>query len=176
MTSAMITFNDLYRIGRIGKPHGVHGEVQLFVDDDVFDRTDTPYVFLDIDGLPVPFFFKEYRYRSEQSLLAVFEDIDTEQAARRLTGCTVWFERSLADDNNGDEPATVVGYRLINDTDRQEVGVIRSINDSTANILFEVEKKDGGIQYIPVVEEWITATDHEQKTITMHLPEGLLDI
>lgn len=47
-----------YRIGRLGKPHGVKGEISFQVDDDVFDRLDSDFVILDVDGLPVPFFLR----------------------------------------------------------------------------------------------------------------------
>ena len=47
----MIRHEDVYRIGRIGKPHGVGGELSFMFDDDVFDRCDAEYLVLDIDGI-----------------------------------------------------------------------------------------------------------------------------
>ena len=55
---------DTFPIGRLGKPHGVKGEITFHFTDDIFDRVDADYVFLEIDGLQVPFFFEEYRFRS----------------------------------------------------------------------------------------------------------------
>ena len=52
----MIKEEDVYKIGRIGKPHGVGGEVSLRFSDDVFDRVDADYVVLLVDGILVPFF------------------------------------------------------------------------------------------------------------------------
>lgn len=40
----MIRHEDVYRIGRIGKPHGVGGELSFMFDDDVFDRCDAEYL------------------------------------------------------------------------------------------------------------------------------------
>lgn len=57
----MIRQEDVYRIGRIGKPHGVGGELTFAFDDDVFDRCDAEYLVLDIDGILVPFFMESYR-------------------------------------------------------------------------------------------------------------------
>ena len=62
---------NVYKIGKLGKAHGVRGEVQMQFSDDVFDRTDADYVFLKIDGLLVPFFFEEYRFRSAPSMCDV---------------------------------------------------------------------------------------------------------
>ena len=55
----MITHEQVYRIGRIGKPHGVKGEVSLQFSDDVFDRVDADYLVLETDGILVPFFMEE---------------------------------------------------------------------------------------------------------------------
>ena len=37
----MIKEEDVYKIGRLGKTHGVRGEISFLFDDDVFDRTNT---------------------------------------------------------------------------------------------------------------------------------------
>ena len=44
----MIKKEDVYRIGQIGKPHGVKGELSFHFEDDVFDRTDADYLILDV--------------------------------------------------------------------------------------------------------------------------------
>ena len=55
----MIKQEEVYKIGRIGKPHGINGEVHFLFDDDVFDRVESEYLILDIDGILVPFFMEE---------------------------------------------------------------------------------------------------------------------
>ena len=78
----MIRREDVYKIGAIGKAHGVKGEVTVFVDDDIFDRTDSEYLLLDIDGILVPFFMEEYRFKSDTTALVKFCGIDTQEKAR----------------------------------------------------------------------------------------------
>lgn len=51
----MIRQEDVYKIGRLGKPHGVKGEVSFQFDDDIFDRVDADYLILEIDGILVRF-------------------------------------------------------------------------------------------------------------------------
>ena len=82
----MIRKETVYRIGRIGKPHGVDGEVSFHFDDDVFDRTDAEYLILDVDGIFVPFFMDEYRFKNDETALVKFCDITTQEQARQLTG------------------------------------------------------------------------------------------
>ena len=91
----MIKQDDVYKIGRIGKPHGIKGELTMMVEDDVFDRVEGEYLILLIDGILVPFFIEDYRFRSEQSALVKFCDIDTQARASELTGCDVFFPSSL---------------------------------------------------------------------------------
>lgn len=168
----MIRQEEVYQIGRIGKTHGVKGEVSLHFDDDVFDRTDADYVVLEVDGLLVPFFFEEYRFRSDSTAIVKFCDIDTQERARQLNGCDVYFPLSLTPDDDPVTWAFFVGFTLIDAYTGQPVGTIASVDDQTVNILFELE----GGQLIPAAEELITDIDRDNKTITIELPEGILEI
>ena len=95
----MIRREDVYKIGKIGKPHGVKGEMTFMFDDDVFDRVDAPYLVLDIDGILVPFFISDYRFRTDETALIQFDGIDTQEQARTLTNTDVYFPRALSDDD-----------------------------------------------------------------------------
>ena len=106
----MIKQEEVYKIGRLGKAHGIRGEVSFLFDDDVFDRVDADYLILDIDGILVPFFLEEYRFKSDANAIVKFEDIDTQERARELTGCEVYFPRELADsDDDSISWAAIVG-------------------------------------------------------------------
>jgi 16S rRNA processing protein RimM len=169
----MIKKEDVYKIGRIGKAHGVKGEVAFNFDDDVFDRVDAEYLILEVDGILVPFFMEEYRFRSDNTALVKFEDIDTQDRARELTNCDVYFLRSEADDEEEElSYSFLVGFDIIDDHSGKKVGTIASIDDNTINILFELE--DGTL--IPASEELITDIDKDNKTITIALPEGILEL
>ena len=169
----MIREEDIYQIGKLGKTHGVKGEISFLFEDDVFDRVDANYLILKVDGIFVPFFIEEYRFRSDSNAIMKFEDIDTQERARELTGCEVYFPRELADnDDDSISWAAIVGFSLIDAATGQPVGRIASIDDTTLNILFELE--DGRL--IPASEELITDIDRDGKTITIDIPEGLLEL
>ena len=168
----MIKPEEVYRIGRLGKAHGVKGEVSFQFDDDIFDRVDSDYLILEVDGILVPFFIEEYRFRSDTVALVKFEDVDTQQRAQELTGCDVYFPRSLADDDETPSLSMLIGFDVVGVTTGTTVGRIAAIDDSTANLLFELE--DGRL--IPAAEELITNIDSKNKVIKMTIPEGLLDL
>ena len=81
----MIRRDDVYKIGKLGKPHGVKGEITFAITDDVFDRVDADYLILDIDGILVPFYIEEYRFKNDENVLVKFEDIDTQEQVREAT-------------------------------------------------------------------------------------------
>lgn len=169
----MIDEEKVYKIGILGKPHGVKGEVSFRFDDDVFDRVEADYLMLKIDGILVPFFMEEYRFRSDELALIKFEDVDTQERAAELTGTEVFFPREVAEQEDDDMSlAQIVGFEIIDFSTGKPLGKIASVDNSTKNILFELEND----MLIPVAEEWIKEIDNNSKKIVMSLPEGLLDL
>ena len=168
----MIKEDEVYKIGRIGKPHGISGEVTLRFSDDVFDRVDADYLVLMVDGILVPFFIEEYRFRSDEVALVKFEDIDTKDRASELTGCDVFFPRHLAD--AGDDVLTwsqIVGYDIVDVLSDKTIGRIEAVDETTINTLLELS--DGTL--IPAADEFIEDIDHEERKLMMRLPKGLVN-
>ena len=169
----MIKREDVYKIGRLGKAHGVKGEVSFQFDDDIFDTTDADYLILEIDGILVPFFMEEYRFRNDSLALVKFCDVNTQQRASELTGCDVYFPRTLAEDSEGQlSLSSLVGFDIVEASNSKVVGKIAAIDDTTQNILFELE--DGRL--IPASDELITNIDTNRQQIIMQIPTGLLEI
>ena len=166
---------EVYRIGRIGKPHGVKGEMNFMFTDDVFDRTDSDYLIIEVEGLLVPFFIEEYRFRSDETALLKLCDIDTQEQARQFTNCEVFFERSKAD-TSADELtwAQIVGFQIVDENNGEIVGKIVAVDDSTENILFEIETTKGHQTLIPAHDSLIRNINTPSQTITMTIPDGLL--
>ena len=169
----MIKKEDVYKIGRLGKAHGVKGEVLFQFDDDIFDTTDADYLILEIDGILVPFFMEEYRFRNDSLALVKFCDVDTQQRASELTGCDVYFPRSLSDEDETNVSwAELVGYSLIDSNSGKTIGEIAAIDDTTINILFELTNG----KLIPASEELIQQIDTKRHQIEINLPQGILEL
>lgn len=173
----MIKKETVYKIGKIGKPHGVDGEVSFHFDDDIFDRVDADYLILDIDGILVPFFLDEYRFKNDETALVRFADIDSQERVRELTGCDVYFPREHVDtDGEGLSWAAIVGFKVIDERTGKVVGKIHSVDDSTINTLFCLLTPDGTDLLIPASDDLIVEVDAEHQAITMNLPEGLTEL
>lgn len=173
----MIRKEDIYKIGQITKPHGLKGEVSMTFDDDIFDRVDCPYLICEVDGIPVPFFMEEYRFKSDSSALIKFMDIDSSDDAQQLIGSTVFFENRFIEDTQQEEISLnyFVGFTITDNG--KTIGKVIDIDDNTENWLFVVkpENEDGEI-LIPAHEEFITDINHKKKNITMDLPIGLIEL
>ena len=87
----MIKKEEVYKIGLFNKPHGIHGELQFTFTDDIFDRVDCDYLVCLLDGIFVPFFMEEYRFRSDSTALVKLEGVDTAERARMFTNVEVYF-------------------------------------------------------------------------------------
>lgn len=65
----MIKKDEVFKIGIFNKPHGVKGEISFTFTDDIFDRVECEYLVCLLDGIFVPFFIEEYRFRSDTTAL-----------------------------------------------------------------------------------------------------------
>ena len=169
----MIHESDVYKIGTLGKPHGVKGEITFNFTDDVWDQTESDYLICCIDGILVPFMLDEYRFRGEFSALVKFIGIDTVEEVRDLTGSEVFFEHRFTPAERNSEEYTwryFTGFKVI-DVVAGELGTVDSVDDSTQNVLFSV-----GDLLIPAVEEFIQDINHQQRVLTVALPQGLLEL
>lgn len=164
----MIDLGDFIPVGKIAKTHGIKGEmnVEFSIDTDL-DACD--FFVMEMDGIPVPFFIDTYRYRNDTVALVSFEGVETEPAARKFFGKTVYVRPEYTDEDS-DNINTLIGYTLIT-TDNRHIGKITDIDDTTANILLTVDDK-----LIPAAAIEITERDDKHKTLTVSLPDGLLEI
>ena len=95
----MITDDQLIRVGRIIKTHGVRGE--LSAETTVDDLESYRAIVCSIDGINVPFFVSAVRSRGAASVLLTIDGIDNEHAARMLVGHPFYVLRSEYADNEG---------------------------------------------------------------------------
>jgi 16S rRNA processing protein RimM len=165
------------KIGFIRKNHGVHGAVIFEFDPSFGDSVEeTSRFFLNIDGLLVPFFVAEngLRMKSAKTAFVSFDGVHTEKYARRLVGCTVYlFKADIIDVPDEPVSSDYRDYRLF-DVESGEVGIITDMEDFSGNRVMMVSS--GGTEMlIPFNEALLVSVDHKQKTLTVQLPDGMID-
>ncbi|MCR5043992.1 MAG: ribosome maturation factor RimM [Bacteroidaceae bacterium] len=174
----MIRQEDVYQIGRMGKTHGLKGEINFQFTDDVWDRADSDYIICEVDGILTPFFIEEYRFRSDSTAIMKLEDLDSADAVQFLVNSNVYLEKKYQEELDEDEVSLhyFIGFRMIDGDSGNEIGTISDIDDNTDNWLFIVQRPDGSEVMIPAHEEFIAEIKQEEKTMVMDLPLGLLDL
>ena len=174
----MIERNEVFQIGRITKPHGLKGELELSYTSDIFNDVDIPCFICEVDGILVPFFIEDYRFKNDGTVLVKFETIDDDERAKMLAKSPVYIERKyLPTDIHASEVEGAdyyIGFQIY-DEDNRPIGKITAIDDETENALFFVER-DGSEVIIPATDDYIIAIDDDQRIMQMELPEGLLDL
>lgn len=186
----MIRNEDIIRIGHISRTHGVKGEVEVQFTDDPFDRGEAEYLVLDRDGINVPFFFTEYRYKGRSSALFTFEDVTTEEAARRLVGATVSYPRdaapaALPDFEDAGSLRALTGFRLYavdpeesteDELATYDLGDITYVDESSMNTLVTAVDDEGDERILPLHTDFIVEIDPEDRSILIDIPLELLDL
>ena len=172
----MIKKEEVYKIGLFNKPHGIHGELQFTFTDDIFDRVDCDYLICLLDGIFVPFFIEEYRFRSDSTALVKLEGIDTAERARMFTNIEVYFPVKHAEEAEDGELSWnfFIGFQM-EDIHHGPLGEVIDVDTTTVNTLFVVEREEEEL-LVPAQEEFIVGIDQKQKLITVELPEGLLNL
>ena len=171
----MIKKEEVFKIGIINKPHGVKGEVSFTFTDDIFDRVeDCDYLVLLLDGILVPFFIEEYRFRSDNVALVKFEGIDSTEKARTLTNVGVYYPVKFMDDQEEISSWNYfIGFR-VEDIHHGCLGTVVDVDDATMNVLFVIENGDEEV-LLPAHEEFILDIDRKKKILKVDIPDGLLD-
>lgn len=175
----MIRKEDVTVVGKFQRTHALHGELNAMLDIDCgFLEEDHPLI-IEIEGIFVPFYLESVRPKGSCSSLIKLKGVDCEDEAGNFVNKDIY---ALKDDvaeyggknEEGDYADDFVGYRILT-TDGNYVGEITDLDFTTENVLFIVNAGDKEI-YIPVADEYIIDIDGQDKTLTMNLPEGLLDM
>ncbi|NDV96950.1 16S rRNA processing protein RimM [Dysgonomonas sp. 521] len=172
----MIKDSEVFKIGKLIKPHGVKGEISFAFENDVFDRVDCPYLICRIDGIFVPFFMEEYRFKGSETALITFEDIDNEEKAQRMSGLEVYFPRKYYEEDIDEDIEYswnfFIGFSVV-DKVYGKLGTIEAVDDKTLNTLFLIKNGDDEL-IIPATEDFIEKIDAKKKVLYLILPEGLI--
>jgi len=168
---------ECFYLGKIVSKFSFKGEVLIKLDtDDPEAYTEMESVFVDYNDNLVPFFIERSYLHKSDLLRAKFEDVDTEEDAEDLMKCDLYLPLTLLPELDGDKFYfhEIIGF-TVEDVDYGTVGKIVSINDTTAQSLFEIEK-DGKQILIPMNDEFIEKLDKKNKIIFLKTPEGLIDL
>lgn len=168
--------DECFQLGYIIKPHGLKGEVDIFIDSDFPDNyRKLESVFVSVRDSLIPFFIESIQIRGQKAIVK-FEDVDAVEKATELKSHTLHLPLTLLPSLSGNKFYfhEVLGYLVIDKTEG-EIGLIKQIFNYP-NQDFIVIMKDEKEILIPINDEIISQVDRADQIIRVELPAGLLDI
>ena len=173
----MMQKEDCFYLGKIVKKHSFKGEVIIKLDTDepgLYENLES--VFVDLGNNLVPFFIEKSSLSKGTMFRVKFEDVDTEADAEAILRSEVYLPLDLLPKLSGNKfyYHEVIGFTVVDDN-FGEVGTIVSINDASAQPLFEIDREGREI-FIPMRDDFIKKVDRENQVIEVSTPEGLIEL
>ena len=165
------------RIGKISKAKGLKGHVNAFIEPDfVLRMKKVEVLYLNLKENKIPYFIDEYEMSDTGHSLFLLEGINDRTKAEALHGKEIFTEEAnLKKANKYDNLAYLIGYKVID----EYLGVLGNVNEvyDTPSTHPMVQINFRGKQVmIPLVEEYNLNINNRNKTVTLLMPEGLLDL
>ena len=168
---------DCFLFGTVFKLHGYKGDVNIYNDDDIpLDFSRLEYFFIEINNELVPYFIKKARPTKPNIILVKFDDVNSEEEAKKIRKLKVYLPKDLipkTEDNEITEKK-LIGYSII-DHNLGDLGEITFINSQTAQQLIYV-RKEGKEFCFPMHKQFIKGVDSKNRTMEVEIPEELLNL
>ena len=169
--------SECFSLGKITKPHGLKGEVTIWLDVDVPENyIGLDGLFLEIKGQLVPYIIEELQVRGKKSIVK-FEDINSIEATETIIDAEAYLPIKKLPKLKGKQfyYHEVIGYQIIDNNSQKDLGELKAIYESTGQDLFAVDINETEV-LIPIIDNFLDTIDHSEKRIHVTLPDGLLDI
>lgn len=162
-------------VARIGKAHGLRGEVTVQLHtDDPHDRLVPGRVFA-VEGLPGVAQLTLAGARVHNGVwLLLFEGHGDRSAAEALRGGRLMIE-AQEDDSDGWYESQLVGL-VVFDASGAEIGRVDGLQVGAAQDRLRVRCNDGRVGEVPFVEALVPVVDVEAGRVVIDAPEGLFDL
>jgi 16S rRNA processing protein RimM len=172
-----MTIKDCFYLGKIVKKYSFKGELLAKLDTDepaIYENLDA--IFIDLNSTLIPFFIEKSQLHKSDLLRLKFDDINNEEDAEALLKSDLYLPLELLPKLEGNKFYfhEVINFKLI-DENFGLVGVVKGVNDTTAQALFEVDR-DGIEILIPLNDDFIKKIDRTNKSITVNTPKGLIEL
>lgn len=168
--------DNCFFLGKIVKTNGLKGDLSVFLDvDDLNDYADLDSVFVERKRSLVPYFIESIQIRNNGAVVH-FEDVDTLEDAQDLVGSCLYLPLDVLPplDGNRFYYHEVIGFE-VEDINEGSLGVLREINDNSAQAILCIDHPSGKEVMIPLVDQFLVEVDREGRKLKVAAPEGLVD-
>jgi 16S rRNA processing protein RimM len=172
----MIAKENCMLLGTLVKLHGTGGSLLLKLKLESDDIREMGSVFVEIDGLLVPFYCEIVQEKTTHILVLKFHGIDSGTEAKALANCNVYIAKDQIKRKKHAMQALVdlSGYR-VTDIKTGFTGIAGKITGTAMNPLLVV-KHENTEHLVPFHEDIIRSVDHHTREILVDAPEGLFEL
>ena len=161
----------MQKIAQVLKSNGRDGELLVSFTGIAPEEIDLEEpVFVEFDGLPVPFYFESFQQRGNSRALVRLTGVRSLADADELAGAALLAEDGVYEEEEED----LTGWTVL-DADGTVVGTVSAHEDIPGNPCIWVETGHGEA-LIPLREELVLEVGEEKETLRMEIPEGLLNL
>lgn len=169
-----------YKVGKIVNTHGVRGEVRVITTSDFADERyavgNELFYFNEENQLVTSFIVKSHRRHKNFDLLT-FENYHNINEVEKYKGGYLKIKERDLQELEEDEfyYHEIIGCQVITDTG-EVIGTIKEILSPGANDVWVVKPIEGKKDIlIPYIDDVVLDVSVEEKKITIHIIEGLLE-
>ena len=163
----------MLQIAKILKSNGTDGGLLIGVRDIEVGQIDLQEpVFIEFDGLPVPFFIQDLQQRGNSKAIIHLNDIDSLADAEEVVGRAIYIEGEWEEEEEMD----FTGWTLLNRGER--VGTVTGMEPIPGNLCLYVRSDRHSLtrsaNLVPLHPDLILSADPAARTLDLDLPDGLL--
>ena len=162
------------QVARIGKPHGIRGEVTVLVLTDAPDSRFAVGTQFDVEPATLGTLTVKSSRWNKDILLLGFEGTSTRNEAELLRGATMFFE---SEDDEDDD--AWYEHELLNLEVRvgsEKVGKVTGLRTQAVQDLLIVEDNEGDEVLVPFVDEIVPEVNIEEGYVLLTPPAGLFTV
>lgn len=168
---------DTLRVGVITSSHGIKGEVKVFpTTDDVKRFEKIKEVLVETGSQTASLEIQNIKYFKNLAIIK-FKGIDNIDDVQKYKGKDLYVTRDNAVELDEGEYfiADLLGLTVI--TEEGEIlGELKDVLQTGANDVYVIQRQANKELLIPAIKDCIRAIDLENKTMTVHVLEGLLEV
>ncbi|MDX1904380.1 MAG: ribosome maturation factor RimM [Thermonemataceae bacterium] len=179
MEEEKISREDCYELGKILKPHGLKGEVSVFLDVDSpeeYEQMDS--VIVELEGELIGFEVEKVRILPNKPKVALLKlaDIDSIEDTEELIGANLLLPLDVLPslDDTHFYFHEIIGFEIV-DAKKGLLDKVETVYSFAEGSLL-VMMYQGKEVLIPINDETITNVDRKAKRLHVNLPEGLLEV
>jgi 16S rRNA processing protein RimM len=159
----------MLRIAQVLKSNGTDGELLISFFDVAPEDIDLQEpVFIEFDGLPVPFYFESFTQRGTGRALVRLTGVRSLKDADELSGASIY-----ADYFEEEDDEDLIGF-TVQDPDGTVIGTVTDYEDIPGNTCLWVKRPDGAEVLLPFHEDLVVGLS--SSVLTLRIPDGILDM